>query len=109
MNSTLIAVDLAKGVIEVAIAKPSGQVIERHRLNRTQFHTLLVKREPATVIFEVCGTAHHWGRTASELGHTVRILPAQYVSPYRQRNKTDKADTEALSEPTRRDYTSSDS
>ena len=41
MNSTLIAVDLAKGVIEVAIAKPSGQVIERHRLNRTQFLSLI--------------------------------------------------------------------
>ncbi len=64
---------------------------------------MLVKREPATVVLEACGTAHHWGRKASQLGHTVRILPAQYVSPYRQRNKTDKADTEALIEANRRD------
>ena len=46
---------------------------------------------------------HYWGRKATELGHTVRILPAQYVSPYRQRNKTDRADTEALIEANRRD------
>ena len=103
MNSTVIAVDLAKDVYEIAIAKTSGKVLERLRLNRTQFLKLLVKREPATVVLEACGTAHHWGRKASEFGHTVRILPAQYVSPYRQRNKTDKADTEALIEANRRD------
>ena len=40
---------------------------------------------------------------ATGFNHTVRILPAQYVAPYRQRNKTDKADTEALIEANRRD------
>lgn len=103
MNSTVIAVDLAKDVIEVAIATHSGKILERLRLNRKQFHQLLLRREPATLVFEACGTAHHWGRVATEYGHTVRILPAQYVAPYRQRNKTDKADTGALIEANRRD------
>lgn len=103
MNSTVIAVDLAKDVLEVAIANRSGKITERLRLNRKQFSELLVKRKSALVVFEACGTAHHWGRKAKEFGHTVRILPAQYVSPYRQRNKTDKADTEALIEANRRD------
>jgi len=103
MNSTVIAVDLAKDVFEVAISTPAGKILERLRLNRTQFHKLLVQREPAIVVSEACGTAHHWGRVAAEHGHTVRILPAQYVSPYRQRNKTDKADTEALIEANKRD------
>lgn len=103
MNSTVIAVDLAKDVLQVAIATHSGKILENLRLNRTQFLQLLVKREPAMLLFEACGTAHHWGRVATEHGHSVRILPAQYVAPYRQRNKTDKADTEALIEANRRD------
>ena len=81
MNSTVIAVDLAKDVYEVAIANRSGTILERLRLNRTQFQNLLAKREPATVVLEACGTAHHWGRTATKFDHAVRILPAQYVAP----------------------------
>lgn len=103
MNSTVIAVDLAKDVLEVAVATRAGKIQERLRLNRTQFQRLLAQREPAELIFEACGTAHHWGRVATEQGHTVRILPAQYVAPYRQGNKTDKADTEALIEANKRE------
>ncbi|MGK0283595.1 MAG: transposase [Patiriisocius sp.] len=95
--------DLAKDVFEVAITTHTGKILERLRLNRAQFHKFLIQREPATVVTEACGAAHHWGRVATEHGHTVRILPAQYVSPYRQRNKTDKADTEALIEANKRD------
>ena len=103
MNSTVIAVDLAKDVFEIAVASRAGKIQERLRLNRPQFHKLLIQREPAEFVFEACGTAHHWGRVATAHGHFVRILPAQYVSPYRQRNKTDKADTEALIEANKRD------
>ena len=103
MNSTVIAVDLAKDVFEIAVANRAGKIQERLRLNRSQFNKLLIHREPAELVFEACGTAHHWGRVATEHGHLVRILPAQYVSPYRQRNKTDKADTEAIVEANKRD------
>ena len=50
---------------------------------------------------EACGTAHHWGRQALARGHEVRLLPAQYVRPYVRRNKTDRADSEALLEAAR--------
>jgi len=36
-NSTVIAVDLAKDALEVAIANDSGKVPERLRLNSAQF------------------------------------------------------------------------
>jgi transposase len=103
MKSTVIAVDLAKDVIQVAVATDRGKILEHLRLNKTQFNKLLIQREPATLVFEACGTSHHWGRVAKEHNHTVRILPAQHVVPYRQGNKTDKADTEALIEANKRD------
>lgn len=47
---------------------------------------------------EACSSAHHWARHLVELGHTVRLIPPQYVTPYVKRNKTDAADAEAICE-----------
>ena len=37
MSTLTIAVDLAKNVFELAVAKHSGTIIERKRLSRSQF------------------------------------------------------------------------
>lgn len=47
---------------------------------------------------EACSAAHHWARELSRLGHSVRLIPPQYVKPYVKRNKTDAADAEAICE-----------
>ena len=49
------------------------------RLSRKAFSTFIAAQPPALVLFEACGTAHFWGRTAHALGHEVRLLPAQYT------------------------------
>lgn len=98
MKSKIIAVDLAKDVFEVAVANDKGRILERHRLSRKAFSAFLAIQPPALVLFEACGTAHCWGRTANALGHQARLLPAQYTAPYRRRGKTDRADVEALLE-----------
>jgi transposase len=61
MQSTTIAVDLAKSMFEVAVSQRPGKVAERHRLSRAQFSRFLAERAPATVVMEACGTAHFWG------------------------------------------------
>ena len=96
MKSKIIAVDLAKDVFEVAVANAEYQILERHRLSRTQFNSFLAMAPPASVLMESCGTAHFWGRFATDAGHLVQLIPAHYVKPYRRRGKTDRADTEAL-------------
>ena len=101
MGNVTIAVDLAKDVFEVAVAKPSGKIIERKRLTRAQFERFWQTREACAVVMEACGSAHHWARTLIGLGFDVRLLPAHYVRPYRQRNKTDRADCDALLEAAR--------
>ena len=50
---------------------------------------------------EACGTAHYWGRVAQQHGHTVSLVPPAYVRPYVRRNKTDRADAEAILEAVR--------
>ncbi len=94
-NPTTIAVDLSKSVFEVAVER-EGRICQRKRLTRAQLSVFLSQSPRATVLMETCGTSHYWGRKAQELGHDVRLLPAQHVKPYRIGQKTDRRDTEAI-------------
>lgn len=96
MDTTTIAVDLAKQVFEVAEADRTGRVTGRRRLSRPQFARFLQHQPPAHIVMEACGTAHHWGRTAQASGHRVSLLPAQYVRPFVRRQKTDRTDATGL-------------
>jgi len=98
MHSTTVAVDLAKDVIEVAVA---GGQARRERLGRAGFKRFLASEQPSRIVMESCGGAHYWARKAQAHGHEVAILPAQYVKAYRRRNKTDRADCLALLEAAR--------
>ena len=101
MESTTIAVDLAKSVFEVAISHETGRVASRHRLSRGQFQRFLALQKPAVVVMEACGTGHFWGRQARAHGHRVMLLPPHAVRPYVQGNKTDAADAKGLLEAAR--------
>lgn len=103
MHATTIGVDLAKRVFEVAAANRTWRVVARHRFTRPQFERFLRTQPPLHIVMEACGTAHFWARFASEHGHRVSVLPAQYVRPYVRRNKTDRTDAEALLEAVRSD------
>lgn len=91
-NTTVIAVDLAKTVFQIAVSETPGEVARCRRLNRSGFQAFIEKLAPATVVMEACGSAHHWGRKLQTLGHSVQLLPAHLVRPYVPRNKTDRAD-----------------
>lgn len=97
-TATTIAVDLAKSVFQIAVSQHPGKVSESHRLTRGQFLPFFAERQPALVVLEACGTAHFWGREIQALGHQVELLPPHAVRCYVQRNKTDRADAEALLE-----------
>src|SRR5438128_8065228 len=103
MNSTTIAVDVAKAVFEVAVSEHAGQGAERHRFSRERFRRYLGEQPPATILMEACGSAHYWGREAQTRGHRVVLLPPHAVRPYVVRNKTDRTDAKALLEATRND------
>jgi transposase len=101
MDATTVAIDVAKTVFELAIANAHGRVVTRRRVNRRQFAQFLATTPPTHVVMEACGTAHYWGRCAQQHGHQVTLLPAAYVRPYVRRQKTDRADADALLEAIR--------
>jgi transposase len=101
MNTTQVAVDLAKSVFQVAVSHAPGRVDEEHRLSRQRFRNFFLHHPPTHVLMEACGSAHHWGRELQTLGHQVSLLPPSHVARYRQGNKTDRADAKALLEAAR--------
>ena len=101
MHAMTVAVDLAKTVFELAVANGRWRLTDRHRFNRRQFTRFLSTTPSTHVVMEACGTAHYWGRVAQRHGHQVTLVPPAYVRPYVRRNKTDRADAEALLEAVR--------
>jgi transposase len=55
MNSTTVAVDLEKSVFQLAVADSSWEILETHRLTRTQFERWFINRDVSLVIMEACG------------------------------------------------------
>jgi transposase len=56
----------------------------------------------ALIGMEACSGAHFLGRALRQQGHEVRLIPAQYVKPYVQTNKSDYLDAEAIAEAVQR-------
>ena len=100
-NDTMIAVDVAKSVFEIAVSSRPGKVDERRRLPREKFLDFFVNRPQASVVMEACGSAHFWARKIRQLGHKVVLLPPDQVRPYVLRNKTDRTDVKGMLEACR--------
>ena len=98
MNNTLVAVDLAKSVFEIAVSHEPGKVSKRPRLKREKLLEFFAQLPSATVIMEACGSAQFWAGEIEKLGHRVVLLPAQHARPYVLRDKTDRTDTLGLLE-----------
>jgi len=102
METTTVAIDLAKDVFQVAMANRAGRIVHRQRLTRRQFERFLETLDPTVeAVLESCGPSHYSERRLQSRGLRVRLLPVQYVRPYVRRNKTDRTDTDALVEAAR--------
>jgi transposase len=98
VNDTVIAIDIAKAVFELAVSRQPGRVDERKRLNRSQLNVYLSTIPPAVVVMEACGSAHSWARQAQRCGHVAVLIPPHLVRAYVSRNKTDRTDARAILE-----------
>lgn len=95
---SVVAVDVAKSVFELAVSEEPGRVKLHRRLSRDEFALFLAQMPRSSVVMEACGSAHHWGRQIQGLGHSVVLLPPHQVRPYVTRNKTDRADAKGILE-----------
>ena len=91
-------VDLGKNVFHLAGADASGTVIRKLRFRRDTLLAFFERAAPVVVAMEACPGSHWLARRLRAHGHTVRILPAQFVKPYVKTNKNDTIDAAAIAE-----------
>jgi transposase len=102
MTVKTVGLDFAKEISQVHGISEAGRVIFNKAIKRAKLLAFFETLPPCRVGMEACGSSHHWGRTLRQLGHDVRLMPANYVKPYVKRGKTDAADAEAICEAVRR-------
>ncbi|MER9859021.1 MULTISPECIES: IS110 family transposase [unclassified Mesorhizobium] len=98
MQVIRFGIDLAKNVFQVHGVDATEHVVVQRQLRRAQVVKFFAAQPPALIGMEACGSAHHWGRTLSALGHEVKLMPPTYVKPYVKRNKNDARDAQACCE-----------
>ncbi len=101
-NPTVIGIDIGKNNFHLIGLDDAGEIVMRRKLSRRQMAERLVNLPPCLIGMEACVGAHHLSRRLLALGHDARMMPAQYVKPYRRGQKNDYRDAEAISEAVQR-------
>jgi transposase len=96
MQVTSIGLDIAKSVFRVHGADANGKPIVRRQLRRRDVLRFFANQERCLIGIEACHTSHYWARELIALGHEVRLIPTQYVRPFRRGGKNDANDAEAI-------------
>ncbi len=95
---TRIGVDTSKAVFTLHGIDAAERPVLRTNLRRAQMIPFFRKNPPTVVAMEACGSSHYWARELAALGHTVHLVPPQYVKPYVKRGKNDRNDAAAICE-----------
>lgn len=98
MQIVRIGLDLAKNVFEVHGVDAQEEAILRKTLRRDAVARFFADLPPCIVGMEACSGSHYWAKVFSDLGHEVRLISPQFVTPYVKSNKNDRNDAEAICE-----------
>jgi transposase len=90
--------DIAKQVFQVHGVDELDRARLCKQLPRAKVLEFFAQLPPCLIGIEACSSAHYWGRSLTKLGHTVKLMAAQFVIPYRTRGKNDANDAQAICE-----------
>ncbi len=102
MKLQTLGIDLGKTVFHVVGLDLTGKVVIRKKCSRKQLLAFTANLQVQLIGMESCSGSHFLGRALRAQGHEVRLMPAQYVKPYVQTNKSDFLDAEAIAEAVQR-------
>ena len=102
MKLHAVGIDLGKTVFHLVGLDSTGRVVIRKKCSRKQLLAFSANLEVKLIGMESCSGSHFLGRALRDQGHEVRLMPAQYVKPYVQTNKSDFLDAEAIAEAVQR-------
>ena len=92
MEIATIGIDLAKNVFQIHAVNRFGKTVLCKQLKRQQLLEFFANLKPCLIGLEACSGAHHWARSLSKLGHSVKMMAPKFVKPYVKTNKNDMAD-----------------
>jgi transposase len=91
-----VGVDIAKQVFQVHyVDQQTGEIVNKP-IKRAKFLEHFANTAPCLIGMEACGGAHHWARQLKQMGHEVKLMPAEFVKAFNIRNKNDAADARAI-------------
>ena len=102
MKFKTITIDLAKNVFQVCGVNEHMKPQFNKKLKRSELLDFIRQQSPTRVVMEACYSSHYWGRGGSKLGHEVKLIPAQHVTPFVRGNKNDHNDAFAIAEASQR-------
>ena len=95
---TLLGIDLAKNVFQLKGLDRHHKVVLNKRLSRLKLESFVRGLPRCTIMMESCGGSNHWGRVFAEMGHEVKLISPQHVTPYVGNHKNDDKDTDGILE-----------
>jgi transposase len=91
-------IDLGKSKFHVVGVDDKGHALVRRTFRRASLLEYFANVPAALVGMEACPGSHWLARKLTTCGHTVRIIPAQFVKPFVKSNKNDVIDAAAIAE-----------
>ena len=88
-NAAVYGVDIGKNIFHVVGTDALGHIVQRAKFRRETVLAFFDRAAPAVVGMEACPGAQWLARKLQAMGHTVRVVPAQFVKPYVKSNKND--------------------
>src|SRR6516162_3521603 len=98
MHIASIGIDLGKTTFHLVALGERNKILVRRKFSRSQLLAYTANLPASLIGLEACAGAHFMGAALREQGHQVRLIPAQFVKPYRKSNKNDFTDAEAIAE-----------
>ena len=98
MNIASIGIDLGKTTFHLVALGERNKILLRRKFSRSQLLAYTANLPASLIGLEACAGSHFIGTVLREQGHQVRLIPAQFVKPYRKSNKNDFIDAEAIAE-----------
>ena len=95
MNNSVIGLDIAKHIFHLFTQEADGKIIKK-KLKRSELLSFFANYPASIIGIEACGSAHHWARELTKLGHEAILLNARYVKSFVVGNKNDFNDAAAI-------------
>src|SRR6202167_1483101 len=98
MNIASIGIDIGKTTFHLVALDEHGSTVIRRKFSRKALLAYTAKLATSLIGMEACGGAHCLASVIRDQGHEVRLIPGQFVKRYRESNKNDYVDAEAIAE-----------